>query len=375
MFLIVSLAANHFGRHGALLVTLICTTQALSGAALGIGFFGRDFANTHLLNFWTYTLVLTFLGFYLSANIEEKIRTYQSLKISRNRYRGVLQNMMDAYFRLDIEGRILEANSAMSHMTGYSVEELLNMNVSEIEVIESHDETQRHIQKILEEGHDLFESKHRRKDGKIIDVEINSYLSSDNLLNVYAFHRDISQRKRLENIVALESSRLKTLLETASDGIHVMDQSGNLVQFSNAFCSMLGYSWDETKKLNILDWDCNFSEAEIFNAFENLPENPISFETKHRRKDGSTFDVEITTRKIVLEGQSYIYASSRDITERKLAAQELSESRNLLKAIIDSVPVRVFWKDKDLRYLGCNPAFAKDAGVAKPDELIGKRDT
>lgn len=63
-------------------------------------------------------------------------------------------------------------------------------------------------------------------------------------------------------------------------------------------------------------------------------------------------------------------------TERqhRHAETELANSRNLLQTIIDTAPLRIFWKDQDLNYLGCNPAFAKDAGVAHPDELIGKND-
>ncbi len=56
------------------------------------------------------------------------------------------------------------------------------------------------------------------------------------------------------------------------------------------------------------------------------------------------------------------------------ALEELSKSRSLLQSIIDASPVRVFWKDRDLRYRGCNPLFAKDAGKQHPDELIGKDD-
>ncbi|WP_157278179.1 hybrid sensor histidine kinase/response regulator [Methyloversatilis thermotolerans] len=58
--------------------------------------------------------------------------------------------------------------------------------------------------------------------------------------------------------------------------------------------------------------------------------------------------------------------------ERLLA--ELSASRNLLQTIIDTAPVRVFWKDRNLRYLGCNPLFARDAGMQSPAELMGKDD-
>jgi len=59
---------------------------------------------------------------------------------------------------------------------------------------------------------------------------------------------------------------------------------------------------------------------------------------------------------------------------RKQAESSLADSHNLLKTIIDNAPVRVFWKDKELRYMGCNPAFAKDAGEASTQDMIGKDD-
>ncbi|AXS80228.1 ATP-binding protein [Dechloromonas sp. HYN0024] len=63
-----------------------------------------------------------------------------------------------------------------------------------------------------------------------------------------------------------------------------------------------------------------------------------------------------------------IHAALRDMTN------ELAKSRELLLKVIDTVPMRVFWKDRELRYLGCNPAFARDAGKILPQELIGKDD-
>jgi len=64
----------------------------------------------------------------------------------------------------------------------------------------------------------------------------------------------------------------------------------------------------------------------------------------------------------------------QDITERKDTLRSLAESRDLLMAVIDTIPMRVFWKSPDLLYLGCNTAFAQDAGKRTPDELIGKDD-
>ena len=69
-----------------------------------------------------------------------------------------------------------------------------------------------------------------------------------------------------------------------------------------------------------------------------------------------------------------VYTVFQDITEHKQAEAALSESRWLLQTVIDTAPIRVFWKDRDLRYLGCNPAFAKDAGRRDPGEVIGTND-
>ncbi|WP_295442359.1 ATP-binding protein [uncultured Thiodictyon sp.] len=63
-----------------------------------------------------------------------------------------------------------------------------------------------------------------------------------------------------------------------------------------------------------------------------------------------------------------------DITERKQVEIALQKSRDLLQSVLESVPARVFWKDRDSRYLGCNPQFAKDAGCSDSDDLIGKTD-
>ena len=77
-----------------------------------------------------------------------------------------------------------------------------------------------------------------------------------------------------------------------------------------------------------------------------------------------------------------------DITDRKRAeelsvinynalyetTQQLEQSRNMLQLIIESIPVRVFWKDNDSRFMGCNTLFARDAGLSRPEQLMGKDD-
>ncbi len=64
----------------------------------------------------------------------------------------------------------------------------------------------------------------------------------------------------------------------------------------------------------------------------------------------------------------------RDITVRKRAEDDLRKSKEIIEGILDAMPVRVFWKDRNLVFLGCNAVFARDAGFADPKELIGKDD-
>ena len=98
------------------------------------------------------------------------------------------------------------------------------------------------------------------------------------------------------------------------------------------------------------------------------------FETVNCRKDGSTFPVEVSLRRVEIERKRYYQGIARDITERKQADEALRASQHLIEGILNTIPVRVFWKDKNLVYLGCNTIFARDAGFADPRDVIGKDD-
>ncbi len=132
-------------------------------------------------------------------DITQRKQAALELASSKNRYEGVLQNMMDAYWRVNEKGRIVEVNQAICQMHGYSKDELLRMSISDFEVIESAEDTRKHAETITRQGRDIFESQHRCRDGRIIDVEISAIMASDAPGCVDAFHRDITERKGLEH--------------------------------------------------------------------------------------------------------------------------------------------------------------------------------
>jgi diguanylate cyclase (GGDEF)-like protein/PAS domain S-box-containing protein len=135
----------------------------------------------------------------------------------------------------------------------------------------------------------------------------------------------VDELKRSQAAVAKEAKRFEAILKTSSDGIHVLDMNGNLVEASDAFLHMLGYSEAEARTLNVRHWDARPADVNFPAHASASTGTPTLFETKHRRCDGTLFDVEISARHVDLDGQTYIYASARDITARKAAEAEIQQ--------------------------------------------------
>ena len=81
---------------------------------------------------------------------------------------------MDGFCVVGLDGKMLDVNPSLCDLTGYSKDELLRMKLTDIEAIETPEETAQHIDKIMRQGYDRFETKHRCKDGRVIHTEVSS---------------------------------------------------------------------------------------------------------------------------------------------------------------------------------------------------------
>ncbi len=133
------------------------------------------------------------------AQIRERQQAEAALLKNREeQLKIMIHSSLDGFLIADRQGRLLEVNDAYCQMVGYSRKELLNMSVSDVEASEAPQDTAQHIKDMLKTGGDRFETRHRRKDGQLLDLEVSINYNDFEGGRFYSFLRDITERKQAE---------------------------------------------------------------------------------------------------------------------------------------------------------------------------------
>ncbi len=171
--------------------------------------------------------------------------------------------------------------------------------------------------------------------------------------------------------------RYRRLFESAKDGILILDVETGLIEDVNPYLlELLRFSREEMLGKHV--WDLGFFRDIVANQahFQELAQRRfIRYDDKAlETRDGERIEVEFVSNLYLVNGRPVIQCNIRNMTESKRAQAVLEASQRLTRDIIDALPIRVFWKDRNLAYLGCNAIFARDAGLADPQDIIGKDD-
>lgn len=247
----------------------------------------------------------------------------------------VLETACDAIYIYDDQRHIIYANAQACKQSGYSKSELLQMNIGNLDAAYPA-ATPEMFMRFAELGKQtIFESVHRTKSGQLLPVEVSLVTATfkGKIFNS-AFVRDISRRMAIMK----QSDHLRFALEHASDAVYLYDRSGQ-IHFANARASdVLGYSPDELLNKSIMDLDPLFSENNNL-VFWDSSRKVMTRQTLHRKKDGSTYPVEIVATATSSEGQESAVCFVRDISEQMTAMQAVREGEERFRVIADTSPV------------------------------------
>jgi len=265
----------------------------------------------------------------------------EALCESEERYRAIFEQAAISIFLVDAETAALTDFNRRAHQSlGYSREEFQKLAVSDFEAAEDTEEVARHIQKIIREKGDTFETKQRTKDGQIRDVLVSTRpITIRGKTFVQAATYDISERKRAEEALRDSEERLRTVINASKDAMIVIGENGLITLFNPAAEHMFRRSAQEMLDQPL---DCLMPEeyrdlhrqyvAGYFTAGEPHGAVGKTVELPALRADGQQFQMELSLSVDQYGGRRFALALIRDVTDRKRAETELEQAKEVAEA-------------------------------------------
>ena len=363
-------AALRFGRHGVSLQLLLYFSQSLMGVSTGGGLFAPDLAETGLVNFWFFHIIICIFLMTLGIALHERRVAAELILAERTRLRGVIDAIPDLIFFKDASSVYTGCNKAFeqyinapeSVITGKTDLDLLpqdaarNFRNQDIQVMS------RNMGHAYEEWigyadgrkylHETLKTPLRNTQGEVIGL--------------VGISRDITARKAAEQ----ERERLFNTITASLNEIHIFDADTLRFQFANAGAlNNLGYTLDEIRQLTPIDLKPFFTPEDFRQLLAPLfmHEKPVQvFETTHKRKDGSLYPVEVHLQLFENDNERYFLAIVQDITSRLDAEQAL----HLAASVFEHSKQSIMIMDANASIVSVNRAFTEITGFSA-DEVIG----
>ncbi|MFN6475794.1 PAS domain S-box protein [Nostoc sp. DedQUE07] len=317
----------------------------------------------------------------VNYDISERKQAEEELIHNRDLREAIFNESADAIFLVDPQTLLtLDCNRrAVEMFEAVDNAELIDINGQTLQLRPfTTNETDAIVRDMQSKGFWSLEIEYITLQGKIFwgNIAAKPITVAGRTMNLVRI-ADISERKEAQEALAKYAHEVEDLYNNAPCGYHSLDSEGRLLKVNETELQWLGYTHEEMIGQPLLNF---FTPASRLSFAQNYPHFKKQGSLKDVEfdmicKDGTVFPVLVSATVVKDAEGNYLYSRTTlfDIRERKQTAQELEESRKMLQTVLDTFPQRVFWKDRQSRFLGCNPAFI-DHSQLTADEIIGKTD-
>lgn len=273
------------------------------------------------------TETIFFGGMLLSGPREESRRTESGMRDAD--MRDAFDNAAVGLALLDADGNIIAANVALRAMFSRGESEIQGAAFNSLFYADGE------VEEVLASTSYRGEGRLVRRDGESVPVEVRVSPLREGDARGVAVIEDITRQRRAEEAFVESEGRFRQLFENSVDALLIHDEAGRIVDCNVEAYRSLGYTREELLALSVKDIaedviseeerEARAGETSWQRAMSSLPGKPIGMhENRHRRKDGTTFPVEVALSSMNYGGRRMIFAAIRDITERKALEERLS---------------------------------------------------
>ena len=261
-------------------------------------------------------------------------QTPTDLNIQTSLSKGSLEKATISYIHVNEDKRIVYANPFACDTFGYTLKEFLGRTILDIgnDLTEESWDALWHA--LCEKSHLYFTDTYIRKDASLLPIEARLYLmvGPDGCWNRSAgmFIEDLTEKRKVESDALLK----QFIFQQSATAILIGRGNGEILDVNEQACSYLGYTKEELCGMTVFELDASFSKGEVGEIFDNTQaQHVLTFESTHRRKDGTVYPVEITANALEYNGTELSICFFKDISERKRGqAQKAKAEEQLQKA-------------------------------------------
>ena len=317
----------------------------------------------------------------VARDITERKEMEEKLRESEGRFRDLFESIQDPVgIFIGREGRLIDYNPAFRKLSGYTDEELKDKTFLDFVLPDDHALIlEKYQTKYSEEELPLvYEIRGMNKEGESIPLEISvsTYKRKGRVIGIEVIHRNITERKKMEEELRESEERLRNLYESIPDALGVyVGKEGHLIDYNKAFKRSFGYSQEELKDKIFLDFVHPDYHAMLVKEYRTEhPEEKLPFrrEINQMNKKGEIIPTEISVGPYKRKGRIIgIEVVHRDITERKKAEQTILESQKKFERLFMGNPEPAVYLDHNFHILDVNPRFTTLFDYSL-DEVRGK---